>query len=168
MKFKILLSSFLFIAVMGFNSNLFAENTPNQSGNESTSANSNKLAGQAFLAKNMTVPGVVSLPDGLQYKILKQGQGNKPSVNDTVTVNYSGKLINGTEFDSSYKRGEPAKFQLSAVIPGWTEALQRMNKGSIWEIYVPAALAYGEQGMPPTIGPNETLIFKVELLDINT
>lgn len=129
------------------------------------SASQNKLVGQAFLAKNMTQPGVVSLADGLQYKVLKPGQGARPSASSTVTVHYAGRLINGKEFDSSYQRGEPTSFPLSGVIPGWTEALQRMNKGAIWEIYVPAALAYGEQGAPPAIGPNETLIFKVELID---
>jgi FKBP-type peptidyl-prolyl cis-trans isomerase len=129
-------------------------------------ADHNKLVGQAFLAKNMSNPGVVTLPSGLQYKIIKPGQGGRPLATDTVSVHYAGKLINGTEFDSSYKRGEPAQFRLDQVISGWTEALQRMNKGAVWELYIPASLAYGEQGMPPTIGPNETLIFKVELLDI--
>lgn len=141
----------------------------NQSGaSAATSANTsdqNKLIGQAFLAKNMTQPGVVTLPDGLQYKILKPGTGARPTADSTVTVHYAGRLVNGKEFDSSYQRGEPTSFPVSGVIPGWTEALQRMNKGSIWEIYVPAALAYGEKGAPPVIGPNETLIFKVELLD---
>lgn len=132
-------------------------------------AENNQLVGQAYLAKNMANTGVVTLPDGLQYKIIKAGpsQGPRPTATDTVTVNYSGKLINGTEFDSSYKRGEPAKFQVNQVIPGWTEALQRMTKGSVWELYIPASLAYGSQGMPPVIGANETLIFQVELIDIN-
>lgn len=134
---------------------------------EADTASSSKLIGQAFLAKNMQSPGVVTLPDGLQYKVIKAGQGARPAATDTVTVHYAGKLIDGTEFDSSYKRGEPAKFKVNEVIPGWTEALQRMNKGSVWELYIPAQLAYGENGMPPVIGPNQTLIFKVELLDIN-
>jgi FKBP-type peptidyl-prolyl cis-trans isomerase FklB len=128
----------------------------------------NKLLGQAYLAKNMSKPGVVTLPDGLQYRVIKVGQGPRPSATDTVTVHYAGRLINGQEFDSSYKRGEPTSFPVSGVIPGWTEALQRMNKGAVWELTIPAALAYGEQGAPPTIGPNETLIFKVELLDIKS
>lgn len=157
MRIKNFFSIVAFVGGIFFMNSLYADNSQ-QAGNN---------AGQAFLSKNMTAPGVVTLPDGLQYKIIKQGQGPSPAISDTVTVNYAGKLINGTEFDSSYKRGEPAKFKLSEVIPGWTEALQRMNKGSIWEIYVPASLAYGERGMPPVIGPNETLIFKVELLDIN-
>jgi FKBP-type peptidyl-prolyl cis-trans isomerase FklB len=145
--------------------NSYAEPTSNAAGTAVNAADQNKLVGQAFLAKNMTQPGVVTLPDGLQYKIIKPGTGARPSTDATVTVNYAGRLVNGKEFDSSYQRGEPTSFPLSGVIPGWTEALQRMNKGAIWEIYIPAALAYGEKGAPPVIGPNETLIFKVELID---
>jgi len=130
-------------------------------------ADKNTTAGAAFLAENKNKPGVVTLPDGLQYKIITAGHGPKPTLNDTVTVNYAGKLINGTEFDSSYKRGQPATFPVGGVIPGWVEALQLMNVGAVWELYIPASLAYGEQGAPPVIGPNETLIFKVELLAIN-
>lgn len=170
MKFKFFLATLTFAGLCLNTATLFAAENANdqtQAQQTSNSADDNKLIGQAFLAKNMSAPGVVSLADGLQYKVLKQGQGPKPSSADTVTVNYVGKLINGTEFDSSYKRGEPAKFQLNQVIPGWTEALQRMNKGAVWELYIPASLAYGENGMPPVIGPNETLIFKVELVDIN-
>jgi FKBP-type peptidyl-prolyl cis-trans isomerase FklB len=126
----------------------------------------NKLSGEAFLNANKLKPDVVTLPDGLQYKVLAEGTGLKPATNDVVTVNYAGKLIDGTEFDSSYKRGEPATFPVSGVIPGWTEALQLMKVGSTWELYIPASLAYGESGAPPNIGPNETLIFKVELLGI--
>ncbi len=126
----------------------------------------NKQAGDAFLAQNKTKPGVVTLPDGLQYKVITAGTGPKPTANDEVTVNYAGTFISGKEFDSSYKRGEPATFPVSGVIAGWTEALQLMPKGSTWMLYVPSSLAYGEQGMPPVIGPNETLIFKVELLDV--
>lgn len=123
-------------------------------------------SGAAFLAENAKKPGVVTLPDGLQYKVITNGTGPKPTRNDVVTVNYAGTLVNGSEFDSSYKRGEPASFPVSGVIAGWTEALQLMPKGSTWMLYIPSSLAYGEQGMPPVIGPNETLIFKVELLDI--
>jgi len=122
--------------------------------------------GEVFLDKNKTKKGVVTLNDGLQYKIIKKGTGPKPTLQDTVTVHYLGHLVNGTEFDSSYKRGEPATFPVSGVIPGWTEALQLMPVGSTWELYIPASLAYGEQGAPPSIGPNETLIFKVQLLEI--
>jgi FKBP-type peptidyl-prolyl cis-trans isomerase FklB len=108
----------------------------------------------------------VTLPDGLQYKILIAGKGTMPTTSDTVTVNYAGTLIDGTEFDSSYKRGEPISFPVNGVIPGWTEALQLMKPGSTWMLYIPSELAYGEQGAPPNIGPNETLVFKVELIDV--
>ncbi|WP_408608949.1 FKBP-type peptidyl-prolyl cis-trans isomerase [Aquicella siphonis] len=131
-----------------------------------SSIDKNATAGASFLNENKNKPGVVTLPDGLQYKIIKEGTGAKPTANDTVTVNYAGRLIDGTEFDSSYKRGEPATFPVSGVIAGWTEALQLMKTGSVWELYIPANLAYGEYGAPPVIGPNETLIFKVELLSV--
>jgi len=121
---------------------------------------------QAFLETNKKKPGVITLPSGLQYKVITAGKGAKPSANDVVTVNYAGKLIDGTEFDSSYKRGQPATFPVGGVIPGWVEALQLMKAGSTWELYIPSSLAYGEQGAPPVIGPNQTLIFKVELLDV--
>ncbi|HTZ18180.1 MAG TPA: FKBP-type peptidyl-prolyl cis-trans isomerase [Dissulfurispiraceae bacterium] len=126
----------------------------------------NKKAGDAFLAENKKKEGVVTLPDGLQYKILKEGTGNKPTAADKVKVNYKGTLIDGTEFDSSYKRGEPAVFQADKVIAGWTEALQLMKEGSKWEVYIPSNLAYGERGAGPMIGPNATLIFEIELLSI--
>lgn len=133
----------------------------------SASADQNKKTGDAFLATNKKKPGVITLDDGLQYKVITAGTGKHPTASDTVTVNYAGRLIDGTEFDSSYKRGEPATFPVNGVIPGWTEALQLMPVGSTWELYIPAALAYGEQGSPPNIGPNETLIFKVNLIAIN-
>lgn len=126
----------------------------------------NQSKGKEFLSANQHKPGVVTLPSGLQYKIIKMGQGETPTKQDTVTVNYSGSLINGKEFDSSYKRGQPATFPVNGVISGWTEALQLMKVGSVWELYIPAKLAYGEQGAGSDIGPNETLIFKVELLKI--
>ncbi len=126
----------------------------------------NKKEGEAFLAENKKKPGVVTLPSGLQYKILKDGTGKSPKATDTVTTNYRGTLIDGKEFDSSYKRGEPATFPLNRVIPGWTEALQHMKIGSKWELYVPANLAYGENGAGQDIGPNATLIFEVELLGV--
>jgi len=126
----------------------------------------NKKEGDAFLAANKTKPGVVALPSGLQYKILKQGTGPKPTEADTVVCNYKGTLINGTEFDSSEKHGGPATFPVGQVIKGWTEALQLMPVGSKWQLFVPADLAYGEQGQPPDIAPNATLIFEVELLSI--
>jgi FKBP-type peptidyl-prolyl cis-trans isomerase len=121
---------------------------------------------QNFLNENKTKPGVVTLADGLQYKVIKEGNGEKPSANDVVVVNYAGKLVNGKEFDSSYKRGEPATFPVNAVIRGWTEALQLMKVGSTWELYIPAELAYGDRGVPGVIPPNETLIFTVELLNV--
>lgn len=126
----------------------------------------NLQTGEAFLKANQAKPGVKTLPDGLQYQVLVQGKGPKPSKNDTVVVHYSGTLVNGTEFDSSYKRGEPATFPVDGVIPGWVEALQMMPVGSKWKLFIPATLAYGQQGMPPVIGPNETLIFEVSLIGI--
>lgn len=126
----------------------------------------NKQEGEAFLAANKTKPGVVTLPSGLQYKVVKEGSGPKPAATDTVVCNYRGTLIDGTEFDSSYSRKQPATFPVSGVIKGWTEALQLMPVGSTWELYVPAALAYGPRGAGAQIGPNATLIFTVELLSI--
>jgi FKBP-type peptidyl-prolyl cis-trans isomerase FklB len=126
----------------------------------------NKKEGEAFLAANKSKPGVVTLPSGLQYKIVKEGTGPKPAATDTVVCNYRGTLINGTEFDSSYKRGEPATFPVSGVIKGWTEALQLMPVGSKWELYIPPDLAYGMRGAGADIGPNATLLFEVELLSI--
>ncbi len=125
-----------------------------------------KKEGDAFLAANKAKDGVVTLPSGLQYKILTQGTGPKPTATDSVVCNYRGTLINGTEFDSSYKRGEPATFPVSGVIKGWTEALQLMPVGSKWQLFVPSDLAYGERSPGPEIGPDSTLIFEVELLSI--
>ncbi len=122
---------------------------------------------EAFLAANKSKEGVVTLPSGLQYKILKEGTGPKPTASDTVECNYRGTLIDGTEFDSSYKRGKPATFPVSRVIKGWTEALQLMPVGSKWQLFIPSSLAYGERGGPGgEIGPNATLVFEVELLSI--
>lgn len=126
----------------------------------------NKTEGEAFLAANKTKEGVITLPSGLQYKILKAGTGAKPSATDSVVCNYRGTLINGTEFDSSYKRGEPATFPVSGVIKGWTEALQLMPVGSKWQLFVPSDLAYGDRGAGADIGPNATLIFEVEMISI--
>ena len=129
--------------------------------------NANKKAGDAYLAANKAKPGVVTLPSGLQYKILKEGTGPKPTATDTVECNYTGTLINGTEFDSSAKHGGPAKFPVNGVIKGWTEALQLMPVGSKWQLFIPSDLAYGERGTPDgSIGPNSTLVFDVELLSI--
>ena len=122
-----------------------------------------KAEGDAFLATNKNNPGVVTLPDGLQYKVLTNGSGAMPTNTDTVTVNYRGTLLDGTEFDSSYKRGQPAKFPVTGVIRGWTEALLKMNVGSKWQLFVSPELAYGERGRPG-IPPNSVLVFEIELL----
>ncbi|HTP04077.1 MAG TPA: FKBP-type peptidyl-prolyl cis-trans isomerase [Nitrospirota bacterium] len=129
-------------------------------------AEKNKQEGEAFLATNKKKQGVITMPSGLQYKILTDGKGKFPKATDTVTVNYKGTLIDGTEFDSSYKRGQPATFAVNGVIPGWTEALQLMREGSKWQLFVPSNLAYGERGAGGPIGPNAVLIFEVELLSI--
>jgi FKBP-type peptidyl-prolyl cis-trans isomerase FklB len=129
-------------------------------------ATANKTEGEAFLAANKAKQGVITLPSGLQYKILTAGTGPKPTAADTVVCNYRGTLINGTEFDSSYKRGQPATFGVGQVIKGWTEALQLMPTGSKWQIFIPSGLAYAERGAGADIGPNATLIFEVELLSI--
>lgn len=126
----------------------------------------NKKSGDEFLAANKSKDGVVTLPSGLQYKILKDGTGPKPTTTDSVVVNYKGTLIDNTEFDSSYKRGEPATIPVSGVIKGWTEALQLMPVGSKWQLFIPADLAYGPRGPSAEIGPNSTLVFEVELLSI--
>jgi FKBP-type peptidyl-prolyl cis-trans isomerase FklB len=129
-------------------------------------ADKNKTEGQAFLAANKDKEGVKTLASGLQYKVMTEGTGPKPTAADTVVCNYRGTLINGTEFDSSYKRGEPATFPVSGVIKGWTEALQLMNVGSKWQLFIPSDLAYGERGAGAEIGPDSTLIFEVELISI--
>ena len=126
----------------------------------------NKEEGEAFLAENKKKEGVKTLPDGLQYKVITEGKGASPKATDTVTVNYRGTFIDGKEFDSSYKRNQPATFAVNGVIPGWTEALQLMKEGSKWQLFIPAKLAYGERGAGGVIGPNATLIFEVELLSI--
>ena len=126
----------------------------------------NKKTGEAFLAANKTKPGVVTLPSGLQYKIMTPGTGAKPTASDTVVCNYKGTLIDGTEFDSSYKRGQPATFPVSGVIKGWTEVLQLMPAGSKWQVFIPSELGYGERGAGGNIGPDSTLIFEIELVSI--
>jgi len=126
----------------------------------------NKKDGEAFLAKNKGEKGVKTTASGLQYKVITAGKGKQPTAEDTVTVNYRGTLIDGTEFDSSYKRNQPATFPVKGVIAGWTEALPLMKEGSKWMLYIPANLAYGERGAGNMIGPNSTLIFEVELLSI--
>ncbi len=122
--------------------------------------------GDSFLAENSKKEGVITLPSGLQYKVIKEGTGNIPKSTDTVSVHYRGALLNGTEFDSSYKRGQPASFGVKGVIKGWTEALQLMKTGAKWKLFIPSKLAYGDRGAGRNIGPNETLVFEVELLSI--
>jgi FKBP-type peptidyl-prolyl cis-trans isomerase FklB len=129
-------------------------------------AETNKALGLAFLESNKGKDGVVTLPSGLQYKVLQEGTGPKPVATDQVVCNYRGTLLDGTEFDSSYKRGQPATFPVTGVIKGWTEALQLMPVGSKWQLFVPAQLAYGDRGAGPQIGPNATLIFEIELISI--
>jgi FKBP-type peptidyl-prolyl cis-trans isomerase FklB len=126
----------------------------------------NKAAGQAFLDANKSKPGVMTLTNGLQYKVIAEGSGESPGLNDTALVNYRGTLIDGTEFDSSAKAGKPVPFELKGIIPGFKEALQLMTVGSKWQIVVPSNLAYGERGAGNVIGPNSTLIFEIELVGI--
>jgi len=129
-------------------------------------AEKNMVEGENFLAENKGKEGVVTLPSGLQYKVLKAGTGATPSATDTVVTHYTGRLINGQVFDSSVQRGEPATFPVNGVIAGWTEALQKMKEGGKWELYIPANLAYGERGAGQVIPPNAVLIFEIELLEV--
>jgi FKBP-type peptidyl-prolyl cis-trans isomerase len=126
----------------------------------------NKAAAKKFLDENKGKDGVKTTASGLQYKVVKQSKGEKPKATDTVKVHYRGKLLDGTEFDSSYKRNQPAEFGIDQVIPGWTEALQLMEVGSTYELYIPPELAYGDRGAPPVIEPGSMLIFEVELLGV--
>ena len=130
-------------------------------------AEANLKAGQEFLAANKNKPGVTELPSGLQYEVMVQGDGPKPMANNTVTCHYHGTLINGTVFDSSVQRGQPAKFPLNAVIKGWTEGVPLMSVGSKYRFFIPPHLGYGDRQVSAAIGPNSTLIFEVELLGIN-
>ena len=129
-------------------------------------AEENKKIGDAFLEENKKKEGVVALPSGLQYKILKAGDGRKPTDADMIECNYRGVLINGTEFDSSYRTGKPATLKVMGLIPGWTEALKLMPVGSKWQLFIPPQLAYGERGAGRYIGPNATLIFELELIAV--
>jgi FKBP-type peptidyl-prolyl cis-trans isomerase FklB len=137
-----------------------------QSARQAEALEKNKAEGAAFLAANSRKPGITTTASGLQYEILQEGDGPQPEASDVVTVHYRGTLLDDTEFDSSYQRGEPATFAVNEVIPGWTEALQLMHVGSKYRLFVPSDLAYGEGGSGPTIGPNATLVFEVELLSI--
>jgi len=128
-------------------------------------AEKNRQAGKAFLLENRQKKGVKTTSSGLQYKVVEKGSGKKPGPDDTVVVHYRGHFLDGKEFDSSYKRNEPATFMVKKVIPGWTEALQMMKEGAKWEVFIPSELAYGEEGAPG-IAPNSTLVFDVELISI--
>ena len=129
--------------------------------------NNNKAEGDAFLAANAAKPGVTTLPSGLQYEVITAGTGQKPTLRSSVTTHYHGTLPNGTVFDSSYQRGQPATFPVNGVIAGWTEALQLMPEGSKWRLYIPSDLAYGKRGAGRDIGPDAALVFDVELLKVN-
>ena len=137
-----------------------------QSAQRKQQGEKNKKEGDAFLAENKKKAGVKTTASGLQYKVIKEGTGKMPKVTDTVTANYKGTLLDGREFDSSYRRGEPATLPLSGVIPGWSEALQLMKEGSKWQLFIPPQLAYAEKGAGNVIGPNATLIFEVELISV--
>lgn len=134
---------------------------------QKAAADKNLAEGTAFLAENAKKEGVTVLESGLQYKVITAGTGESPKATDKVTTHYRGTLLNGEEFDSSYKRNKPASFAVNGVIKGWTEALQLMKKGAKWQLFIPANLAYGERGTGGSIGPNSTLIFEVELLEVN-
>jgi FKBP-type peptidyl-prolyl cis-trans isomerase FklB len=134
---------------------------------KSTESDKNVADGKAFLEINRMKDGVVTLASGLQYREVKTGSGKSPKASDKVTTHYKGTLIDGTVFDSSYDRGEPATFPVNGVIAGWTEALQLMKEGSVWELFIPANLAYGTRGAGAKIGPNATLVFTVELLNVH-
>lgn len=146
--------------------NLQQEMQTKMAAKQKAESEKNAKEGKTFLAENAKKPGVKTTKSGLQYKVLKEGKGEAPKATDKVTTNYRGTLIDGTEFDSSYKRGEPATFPVNGVIKGWTEALQLMKPGAKWQLWVPADLGYGEGGAGDKIGPNATLAFEVELLEI--
>ena len=126
----------------------------------------NLAEGTAFLKENESKPGVKVLPSGLQYKVIKEGTGRTPAATDMVKAHYRGRLLDGTEFDSSYERNEPTEFAVNRLIPGWTEALKLMKEGAKWELFIPANLAYGQRGAPPRIPPNSALIFEMELIEV--
>lgn len=129
-------------------------------------ASDNQQASEAFLAANKEQEGIIVTDSGLQYKVLTEGSGDQPSPTDTVVVHYRGTLADGTEFDSSYSRGNPATFSLDGIIPGWREALQLMQPGAKWQVFIPPALGYGERGAGGSIGPNQALVFDIELIEV--
>jgi len=139
-----------------------------QQGRRKEAAEKNLAVGKKFLEENAKKEGVKTLPSGLQYKVIAKGSGKPPGETDSVTVNYKGTLIDGTEFDSSYKRGKPATFRVDGVIAGWTEGLQLMKPGAKWQLFIPANLAYGERGAGSRIGPNSALVFEIELISVQS
>ncbi len=145
---------------------LFADFQKREAAKKELAGKMNREEGEKFLAENKGKEGVVELPSGLQYKVITAGTGKQPTATDTVTVHYRGTLINGTEFDSSFKRGEPATFPVNGVIKGWTEALQLMKEGAKWQLFIPSDLAYDSRGAGGNIGPNTMLMFDVELLSV--
>lgn len=151
--------------VTAFQMQMRSEQAEKQRAKLKEMSETNTRVGTAFMMKNKNMPGVITLPSGMQYKIIKAGTGDKPKADDIVTVNYRGTHLDGSEFDSSFKRGKPMERAANQLIPGWTEALQLMPVGSEWQLFIPPTLAYGDRGSPPTINPGETLIFDVELLD---
>jgi FKBP-type peptidyl-prolyl cis-trans isomerase FklB len=148
--------------------NLQKEMTAKMTAEREAAGQMAKKEGDEFLAANKSKDGVKTLPDGLQYKVLAEGNGPQPKPTDQVTVNYRGTLIDGTEFDSSYKRGEPVTFPVNQVIKGWAEALPLMKTGAKWQLFVPAGLAYGSEGIGRDVPPNSTLVFDVELLGVKS
>jgi len=166
MEFRRLLGILTLGSIIGFSINTYADTKQTEGATNMTTTTDAKSTGESFLEKNKAKDGVVTTSSGLQYEVLNAGSGKKPGPNDVVTVDYEGKLVNGTVFDSSYKRGQPISFPVNGVIAGWTEALQLMPEGSTWMLYIPSNLAYGAAGAGGVIGPNETLIFKVHLIGV--
>ena len=144
----------------------FTKRREAQQASKKASGEKNLKAGEEYLKENKKKAGVTETASGIQYKVIKEGDGKQPSATDTVSVHYQGTLINGTEFDSSVKRGQPATFALNRVIQGWQEVLPMMKVGSKWQVVIPSKLAYGEAGAGDIIGPNSTLVFEIELLDV--
>jgi len=163
MFIRLLISVFTLLLITGCSSQ---EETVTDSRPRHQIAAENAANGTAFLEANAKQPGVVVLPSGLQYKILREGNGPSAKIDSNVTVDYRGTTIEGREFDSSYARGKPMIFKANRVIPGWTEALQKMKVGAKWQLFIPENLAYGERGAGAAIGPRETLVFEVELLKV--
>jgi FKBP-type peptidyl-prolyl cis-trans isomerase len=153
-------------AMMALKQEFSTEMQSKQMAKRQAAGDKNQKDGEAYLSENKKKEGVITTASGLQYSVLTKGNGPKPAATDVVKVNYKGTLVDGKEFDSSYKRGQPAEFQVNQVIPGWSEALQLMNVGSKYKLVIPPQLGYGDRGAGPDIGPNAVLVFEVELLEI--